>query len=613
MKERIQMNSASLQEKFPEVYREFFSKCPIVVSAPGNFFWAGEYGAFFGGLAIKQKVPLRVYVGLEPISLPVFEMGEMLHFIPSHTCFERWPSSVIKKEGLISVLDGWLKSQKISQETGFRINVLSEFPPGCGLSSSGAGSVALAVAAFLYYNLLPYQKIIHWRQLPVCELPFDKDFDQVFRTAWKIESLYHAGFSSGASCFTSLTHSSYPILHFIEKKTENYPSLDFIDQKRYFAFRIDEFANLSSNSPFLDLKSIGEWPIDFGLIYSGDVGTTEGAIKSLEGIRWDLSDLASEWRKVIKKSKIPKDRILFSEIIRKPESEIINPYIKAISTISLEVLHGLSWVFTSGSSERALRYLLRAVNTNHKLLDSLNVSSLILDKICFLVNKKVRDLGDDFGAGCKLIEPGKKGDILFVVNYHGLRDRIFDLISELRKETKENIWLDYASWIDGIEEKGVKVEQHLAEGIYSKFISEGSISLKSWTGADVSQTEITSLEDFEKEKSKIDLLLDAIENDIYIRGEKLTSKEIPSSSTTVEILGILLDNLGKSISDSQLPESSYSQDRNEMQSKIISPLVRVLKKRTNKTLPLKISGGLVDFKIKLDPSDLDIRILNKIF
>jgi len=36
MQERIIMNSKSLQAKFPEVYREFFSKCPIVVSAPGK-------------------------------------------------------------------------------------------------------------------------------------------------------------------------------------------------------------------------------------------------------------------------------------------------------------------------------------------------------------------------------------------------------------------------------------------------------------------------------------------------------------------------------------------------------------------------------------------------
>jgi len=599
MKNRIIMNSKSLQAKFPEVYREFFSKCPIVVSAPGNFFWSGEYGALFGGLAVKQNVPIRVYVGLEPLNLPILEIGEVLQFVPSRTCFEPWLFPIIKKNGLISLLDDWLKNQQISEKTGFRINFLSEFPIGCGLSASGAASAGLATVIFLYYKLLSPQKIIHWSRAPVCELPLDKDFDQIFRIAWKIASIFHGGISSGASCFTSLAFSSYPILYFVEKGSGS-------NQKRYFAFRIDELEEL-------DLKSISDWPIDFGLIYSGDVGSTEGAIKSLEDIRWNLTDIANEWRTIIKNKKIPKEQILFSEIIRKPKSEILEPYIKALATVSLEVLYGLSWVFESGASVPALRYLLGAINTNHKLSDPLGGSSWILDKLCYLINQKVRDLGDDLGAGCKLTGANKKGDILFVVNYHGLRDKIDELISELQKETKENIWLDYASWLDGFEEEGVKIEQLLAEGIYSKFISEGSISLKSWTKEGAVQTELASLEDFGKEKPKIDILLDAIENDVYIRGKKLTSKEIPSSSTTVEILGILLENLGKSISNSKLPESSYSQDRNEMQSKIVSPLVKAIKKITKKSLPLKVTGGLVEFRIKLDPSELNIKILNKIF
>lgn len=599
MQNRITMNSKSLQAKFPEVYREFFSKCPIVVSAPGNFFWTGEYSALSGGLAIKQNLPLRVYIGLEPLNQSIFEIGEVFHFVPSRACFEPWPMLIKKKEGLINILENWLKNYKTDKKRGYRINFLCEFFIGCGLSSSGAASAGLATALFLYYELLSPQKVKYWSQVPVCKLPLDKDFDQVFRTAWEIASLFHGGTSSGASCFTSFIPSFYPILYFTEKENKN-------NQKKYFTFRIDEIGDL-------DLKPNTDWSIDFGLIYSGDAGSTEGAIRSLEDIRWYLNDLACEWKKIFKKHKIPQEQILFSKIIRKPKSKILESYIEAVAAISLEVLYGLIWVLASGASKAALPYLLKVLNTNHKLSNSLGGSSGILDEICFLIDKKVRERGDDLGAGCKLTGANTKGDILFVVNYHSLRDKIDELISELRKEIKRNIWLDYASWIDGIETEGIKIEQHLAEGIYSKFVSEGSISLKSFTKEGAIQTELNSLEEFEKIKPKIDLLLDAIENGIYIRGEKLTSKEIPSSSATVEILSILLDNLGKSISNSQLPESSYARDRNEIQSKIVSPLVKIIKTKTRKSLPLKISGGLVEFKMKLDPSDLDIRILNKVF
>jgi len=224
----------------------------------------------------------------------------------------------------------------------------------------------------------------------------------------------------------------------------------------------------------------------------------------------------------------------------------------------------------------------------------------------------VRDLGDDCGAGCRLVVE-KKADVLFVVNSHILRDRISELITDLQNKTKRNVQLHYASWLDGFEEEGVKTEQYLAEGIYSKFISEGSISLQNFAKPGSIQTEIRSLEDFEREKDKIDLLLDTMEGHIYVKGKKLTSKEIPSSNVTVKILDILLNNPGKSVPNSQLPESFYSQDRNEMQSKIVSPLIKVIKARTKRNLPLKVSGGLVEFRMKLDPSDLDIRVLNKIF
>jgi hypothetical protein len=64
MENRIPMNSQSLQEKFPQVYQEFFSKCPIVVSCPRSFTWFGEQAVRYEGLSLRQNLPLRTYVGI---------------------------------------------------------------------------------------------------------------------------------------------------------------------------------------------------------------------------------------------------------------------------------------------------------------------------------------------------------------------------------------------------------------------------------------------------------------------------------------------------------------------------------------------------------------------
>ena len=80
---RIRMNSASLQEKFPEIYQELFSHADIVTSAPGNFYWIGEYAIVFAGaLGIKQNIPLRVYVGIEPDVVST-KIESFKYFVPS--------------------------------------------------------------------------------------------------------------------------------------------------------------------------------------------------------------------------------------------------------------------------------------------------------------------------------------------------------------------------------------------------------------------------------------------------------------------------------------------------------------------------------------------------
>jgi hypothetical protein len=81
-------------------------------------------------------------------------------------------------------------------------------------------------------------------------------------------------------------------------------------------------------------------------------------------------------------------------------------------------------------------------------------------------------------------------------------------------------------------------------------------------------------------------LLDTLNNKIYLNGQKLTSQEIHSQSATIEIMQILIQNLGKDISNKDLPLSSYSKNKNEMLGKIVLPLIELLEKKTGKKLPL---------------------------
>lgn len=59
------MNTQQLQKDFPEVYEEFFAENEIVLSCPLLVTRCGDYMEGYEGVSIKQKIPLRVYVGFK--------------------------------------------------------------------------------------------------------------------------------------------------------------------------------------------------------------------------------------------------------------------------------------------------------------------------------------------------------------------------------------------------------------------------------------------------------------------------------------------------------------------------------------------------------------------
>lgn len=84
---RITANSENLKKTFPKVYEDLFSKSSVVVSAPGSFWWTGEYSGSQGGVSILQKIPLRVYVGFEENSKQEEIFGKLNFFLPSEGRF----------------------------------------------------------------------------------------------------------------------------------------------------------------------------------------------------------------------------------------------------------------------------------------------------------------------------------------------------------------------------------------------------------------------------------------------------------------------------------------------------------------------------------------------
>ncbi|MFH1598092.1 MAG: hypothetical protein ABIB97_03390 [Patescibacteria group bacterium] len=621
MIERMVMNSESLQEKLPDVYREFFSKSEVVCSTSGNFYWVGDHAVTYGGLSIVQKLPLRARVGLEPTSDNKIVFGDWLFLVPSKGIFEKKDIGRTIESKISKLLKQEIAS-KIGQDnyTGFKIHCLVEIPTECGLHSSGAIASSIALAIFIKFGLAREEEIAQWKNINSRQLASDKKnkFDAIFRLAWKIESVFHADASSGHGPFSSLLDSTYPVVYFTEPRSGDYdehpwtrmPSnlkgnYDLLDDMQYWGYRMNDI---------FDLKKLDSWPIEFGLIYSGVRNNTSAIIRSMSDLKGRLEDISSNMKNLLEEnadlSKVKP--ILYDMVVKQGGYGYWKRWVESLSIISSKTLISFMELFKQGSTDRVLKSLFDSLNQYHEMLHLFEASKPFLDNLC----NSLRNFGQEYlgeTIAAKLTGAGRGGDVLFAAPYGTFYDSISKLMVNLKKDCGEDIWLDYASWRDGIGGEGGTVDQDLSHKIYSDFVSEGSVFIRIWENNHTPKTEVITLEEFDNLKEEIDLLVDKSANKVYVKGELLTSKEIHSSKVTVEVLDILLKNISKQVPASQFPPSSYI-DRNEMQSKIVSPLINVIKKKMNKTLPLVIRGGLrKNFYMKIDPDDLTIALIDKKF
>lgn len=213
----------------------------------------------------------------------------------------------------------------------------------------------------------------------------------------------------------------------------------------------------------------------------------------------------------------------------------------------------------------------------------------------------------------------KNKDIEIAITQSGNRIQIFGnrLLRITKKEVDEinktlwyNFTLDYSSNEDWFEIDWVKIEQRKSKWILWEFASENNIKdfWSNWIS--------TEFFDHKKDmdnvlKNKKNLILDTINNKIFINWKKMTSKDIHSQSWTIEILKQLLNNQWNEISNKDLPPSSYSKNKNEMIWKIIIPLIKIFEQNTWEKLKLICKWSIYDFYIKLNLPNNPISIIEK--
>ena len=372
------------------------------------------------------------------------------------------------------------------------------------------------------------------------------------------------GRKSAATALGCMTDSSYPVVYV---HCDNEPR----------AMSLDEM---------LDLPKDAIWPIDFGLIFSGKLVRGGAVISSAR----EMQDVSRNLQKEAK------------EILGSYDGSFWDDYLKILNHVACQCLVGMKRVFLQ-AREADIAFLFSTLNQYQNLLYFLGISTPTINKIYSAVHKDANYLDNKVGSGCKVTGVGRGGDVLFAVPYGEIREKIKKTVGRISRRGNRGVSLDYASWIDGVESKGLIVEQDIASAKLSAFLQKGMSLLEFFEGGSSSEKIIDSNN---INREKIDLILDLDTGKITFKGKKLDSSEIFSQKATVEILSKVLKSDNLKITNRDLPVS-YGKNRFDLQSKITSPLEKLTK------LSFDVKGGMYDdFSLELKFFNISIGIIRKI-
>ena len=152
---------------------------------------------------------------------------------------------------------------------------------------------------------------------------------------------------------------------------------------------------------------------------------------------------------------------------------------------------------------------------------------------------------------------------------------------------------------------GIVVEQDISNGIWQKNVGDLFVLLDN-----EGNQKFVSYTDIDPTKEKW-IFMDAIKNKVYMNWKALSSKEIKSATTTVELFYYLLKSSTHTVKNNVLGPSSFSGQENQMESKIIAPFIKAVKSEFWVDFSLECSGSLREFYISLWDTDIPIKLVKK--
>ena len=597
------MNSEKLKNKFKNEYKDFFRENNKVFSLPLNLNWVSDINEEYKGIHIKQKIPLRIYVWVNKIKKHKIIFNKINYFDINEDNFIK--EKMVEYSPVISEIKDFFDEQyeiKNNFNHWLEFNILAEMWKWQG---SGFISILSALLIILYKNNYNEEyfnikeKIAKKSDKIIDILNDDNFYNDLLKTTLKINKYIERPLSI-VNQISSLFDWRYPIVSFVQK---NYKTQD-PEKIKFFWYRINDLNEKIPKIPYI--------PIDYWLIYTGmPVSSSQilysymNSDKKENKVLKNISDFFCNDISGLDDNDKPSFSIKFlnKKSFIERNKAFVEIYLSLMWTLSLKILNNFVDFYKKPYDE----YLSKKFLENVKKITRFN----LLTKKCSIHFKKfMQEIINNFKDSYLDLAIAPNDTMLmwwnaiFAMNVEWNRWKLLNTIKEINKT---NYWvkLTYANWLDWVEKRWLIVEQDINDKIFSEFIDNNSLLLidSNWN------KKIIWNNFFEMEDYKNWLFLDLTKNKILFNWNKLTSKELKSQNTTIEVLVKLLENKWDYISNKDLSLSSYSTNKNDMISKIIWPLEKLIKLENNIYFKIICTWTISNFKIKLEETDLEIYII----
>ncbi len=596
------MHSDGLYEKFKEDYNGLFLNSDLVLSLPYSISLFGWTASVFGWPILNQPIPLRGYIGFKKNDKNTWVQIKSY----KRMSYKSWQIEQSKNDPFYAPSEIFLeKLSTIFSYCHADIYILTEFETRNADIISGGIILWLEI---LYEKI--DQKMINFLKKSDSQSFYENEYVKILlKNTLSLRMNYNKftiGWSSLDAFISGLMDSDFPILHMQEKNF--YPVSGETVEKKAILKKVDDFWILYITrraDELMDAEFNRELPFDIMMFSLGDyrnVGWYQTFLnwwENSEHIKKTLfGNNPGVWDSFFIQP-LEKNHLLYKSI------EIISSYVFHVTKIFLDTLLAKEKVGT------LFFYLRRNMELINTLLGKYNLSShewedADINGLELFLRALYPDILKD---NYFIYTTGSSIELKYVILFPKYLPKYSSeqITLELQKKFQKPVSLLYSSKNDGMAHEGLKIEQFLQKNIFYKNAWDKNILLIDKVGSKI----LCSSQDDAMNKSKVWILVDTINQKIFINGEKLNSKDLLSQNATVDVLSLLLENLWSELESWLLPRSGYSKNKNEMVSKIIIPLMKLVDEKMSYQLPLTCKGNAQNFFLKLEKLEIDIFVMKK--